>query len=184
MANCPCNQCENNLTIIKWLKMQNRTLKLQPSDDPHSWSSLSLSPESVTDNLCRTTDDPQTHPVVSSSPNNHFLIREIFEACDQDDRLTQLAKHPPFLLPLASLSAPLHDDGALTRHGAFNPALSAGPEPSRGSGSSSTNPSLSQLLYLVSPTTRVINAAEGADQERVPIFTPPFLPARAAVSRR
>merc|ERR1712018_167904 len=25
----------------------------------------------------------------------------------------QLAKHPPFLLPLPSLSAPLHDDGAL-----------------------------------------------------------------------
>ena len=34
------------------------------------------------------------------------------------DLLTQLAQAPPLVLALASLSAPLHDDGTLTRHGA------------------------------------------------------------------
>ena len=47
----------------------------------------------------------------------------------EDDLLTQLAQAPPLLLALASLSAPLHDDGTLTRHGASRSQI---PDPPSG----------------------------------------------------
>ena len=51
------------------------------------------------------------------------MSRKILEL---DDLLTQLAQAAPLLLALASLSAPLHDDGTLTRHGA---SRSQSPDP-------------------------------------------------------